>query len=335
MIRLPAATRVVFRAALSLSLPPVLLAAAIAFAFADPTTFGADAPATLAPWLHLPAFTAAAACGITALQCWPTFAQHRHGADWVLRLRSGPCYGCAHAAFGALLALAVWLLPIGLVAALLMPTPHAHHALTADSSPILDAGHPCVTFPADGSNYQELRLRPFAFLPASEPQPTSLEVLADNLPLSTQPLRITGTRELLPIHFALRTIHTLSVRRTTGNLPLFFAADGAVLIAAANSSRILNGIIAAYWHLLPLAVALALAMLCAPFAALPVNIMVFVTALLVQTLGNLSPAGEAFTLALRGHWLGCKPMLATALPTFFVGLVATLLAILVRRRLRR
>jgi hypothetical protein len=333
---LPASSRLVLRRALVRAIGPVAAAGAIAWLGAATTlTFGEPAPATLAPWLHLPAFTAAAVCGHAALEAWPAFAQRRPGADWMLRLRSDPWFGCGGAALGSLLALALLLLPIGMATAVVAPMPHSHRALTPATVPILDAERSSIDYPAEGHECRQLRLRPFAFLPPTTPVPTTLEVLADGAPLTETPLAIAGTRELLPIAFPPRAIRSLTIRRTAGNLPLLFADDAVVAIDAAPRNRWLNGLYAAAWHLLPLATALAIAMLLAPFAALPTITLLFGAALLVQTLGALTPAGEAFTLALRGHWLASEPLLARALPSSTIGMVALALAAVVRKRLGR
>ena len=336
MIALPAASRLLLRRALARALGPVAVTGAIALIGAQTTvTFGEPSPAALAPWLHLPAFTAAAVCGYTAIEAWPAFAQRRPGADWVLRLRSDPWFGCAGAALGAMLALALLLLPIGIAAALTSPPPRAYRALQPDTVPILDAERDHIDYTVDGFDCAELRLRPFAFVPTDTPLPTKLEVLADGAPLTEAPLAIAGTRDLLPIAFAPRTIRSLTIRRTAGNLPLLFADDAVVVVEATPRSRWLNGLCAASWHLLPLATALAIAMLLAPFAALPTITLLFGSSLLVQTLGSLTPAGEAFTLVLRGRWLSSEPLIARALPSAALCVIAFSLTALVRRRLGR
>lgn len=333
---LPPASRLLLRRALARALGPTAITGAIAIVGAQTTvTFGEPSPAALAPWLHLPAFTAAALCGYTAIEAWPTFAHRRPGADWVLRLRSDPWFGCASASLGAMLALALLLLPIGIAAALTSPPPRAYHALLADTVPILDAERDHIDYTIGGIACAELRLRPFAFVPPATPMPTRLEVLADGSPLTEAPLAIAGTRDLLPIAFAPRTIQSLTIRRTAGNLPLLFADDAVVAVESAPRNRWLNGLCAVSWHLLPLATALALAMLLAPFAALPTITLLFGSALLVQTLGSLTPAGEAFTLVLRGRWLSSEPLLARALPSAGLWAIAFLLTALVRRRLGR
>jgi hypothetical protein len=335
MNRLPAA-RVVFARCLRQAAVPWLLAV-VAAALAAVTThgFGPDAPAARAPFLHLPAFVGAAACGFTALECWPAFAQKQPGADWILRLRPDPWYGCGNALLGALAAFALLLLPIGLTAAALAPAPRAHRVLQPTGSPLLDAGHDAVTFAVDGGPFAELQLRPIAFLPPAAPEPAALSVSADGAPLVAAPLPIAGTRELLPIVFAPRAIRELTVRRTAGNLPLLFVGDAAVLIEAAPRSRLGNGLAAAGCWLLPLAVALAFATLAAPAVALPVNGMLLIAALLLQSLGRIGPAADALAAVLRGRWLFSEPVFRRCLPSLGTGVLAMIAAMILRRRLRR
>jgi hypothetical protein len=330
------ALRIVFVRCLRQAAVPWLLAAALAAVAAAATQgFGDDAPAARAPWLHLPAFVGACACGWTALESWPAFARQQPGADWVLRLRSDPWYGCGNALLGALAAFALLLLPIGLAAAALAPAPRVHRALQATGTPLLDAEHDTVTFAVDGGPFAGLQLRPFAFLPPAAPEPAALAVSADGAPLVAAPVPVAGTRELLEIAFAPRAIRALTVRRTAGNLPLLFVGDAAVLIEAAPRSRLGNGLFAAGCWLLPLAVALALATLAAPAVALPVNGMLLVAALLLQTLGRLGPAADALAAALRGRWLPTDPVFRGCLPSLGTGVLAMIAAMPLRRRLRR
>src|SRR5262249_57798790 len=116
-----------------------------------------------------------------------------------------------------------------------------------------------------------------------------------------------ATRELRPIAFAPRAIRELTVRRTAGNLPLLFVDDAAVLIEAAPRSRLGNGLFAAGCWLLPLAGALAFATLAAPPGALPVDGMLLVAALLLQSLGRLGAPGAAPPAARRGRVLPHGP----------------------------
>jgi hypothetical protein len=331
---LPAA-RIVFVRCLRQAAAPWLLAAAVAAVAAAATQgFGDDAPAARAPWLHLPAFVGACACGWTALECWPAFARQQPGADWVLRLRPDPWYGCGNALLGALAAFALLLLPVGLAAAALAPAPRVHRALQATGTPLLDAEHDAVTFAVDGGPFAGLQLRPFAIRPPAAPAPAMLAVAADGAPLADA-LQVAGTREPLSIAFAPRTIRELTVRRTAGNLPLLFVLDAAVLIEAAPRSRLGNGLFAAGCWLLPLAVALAFATLAAPAVALPVNGMLLVAALLLQSLGRLGPAADALAAALRGRWLPADPVFHGCVPSLGTGVLAMIAAMPLRRRLRR
>jgi hypothetical protein len=325
-------TRVVCRRCLAVAAAPTLVATAIAaigVALAD------AGGAVLAPWLHLPAFVAAGACCTAAVECWPTFAQRRPGADWLLRILPPPLFGCAAAAAGALLALGTLLaLPFAL-AAIAAPVPHTHHALDADGVPLLRAGDGTLTFAAGGRAARELLLRPVALLPAGAPEATGLLAFADDQPLAAEPWTVAGSHELVRMPFAPRTVTQLRLQRAGGNIPLVFPSGSVVLVEAAPRSRLANCALALATYLLPAAVALALAALAAPATALPVNLLLVLAALLLQTLGNIGPTGDAIAALLRGRWLPAEPLLAASVPSLGTGALAMILAMLWRGRLRR
>jgi hypothetical protein len=295
----------------------------------------AGAGAAWAAWLHLPAMVAALICCAAAIECWPTFAQRRPGADWLLRLLPPPLFGCGAAMLGALCALALLLLPLGTLAGALAPPPHAQRTLPAGRAPIVRAPGNEVTFAAGGCTAIGLELRPIALLPTGPLEPTRLQMFADDRPLLDAPVAISGTRQLVRLPLAAVRIDTLRVRSVGGSLPLLFPAGAVVLIEAEPRSGLGNGALAAGCYLLAAAATLAVGALAAPFVALPVAWTLLLAALLLQTLGGLGPVSDAVDALLRGHWLGTAGVLEQCRTSLGIGLPAMILAMLARGRLRR
>jgi len=296
-------------------------------------TGGHHDPGAFGPWLQLPAFVAAAACCATAIETWPTLARDRRGVDWILRATNRPLHGCGAAIFGALLALAIWLLPLAVVAGLTSPAPHAYRVAAPADSPILGQDDPSITFVGPGTRCKELRLRPIAVAALrGAGQPTGIQVVADE-PLLAEPLTFAGGLQLARIPIDDRVVTELVVQRQNGDLPLVFPPGSVELVESQRRSSLANAGLALGSYLVPAAVALALATLAAPFAALPTNLALVFAALLVQTLGKLGPTGVAMAQLGRGRWLPDDLFFQQCISSLGTGLVVMILAILVRWRI--
>jgi len=328
--------RVVFGHCLRLAVIPAGLAALVgAVAVAGTTTFGEPTAAAQAPWLHLPAFVAALCCCAAAVACWPTFSQRRPGVDWVLRLERGPLHGCGAASAGALLALLLLLLAAAGAAAVAAPVPYAHRPLAAIGEARLDGATDRVTFDGQDRVGRELWLRPVAYLPRATPEPVQLQLFADGTALLAEPLVVLSSQQPLRVRLPAQPVRQYELRRLAGNLPLLLPEGSVVLVEAAPRSRLLNGMVAAVCYLLPAGVALVLAALAAPAVALPLNLVLVFAALLLQTLGNLGPAAAGIAALLGGRWLPAEPLFQWSLPSLGTGITAMILAMALRRRLRR
>lgn len=284
-------------------------------------------------WLQLPAFVAVLVCCITAIETWPTLSRNRRGVDWVMRATPRPLHGCAAAIVGALLALSCWLLPLTLVAAWTSPAPHAYRVATAASSPVLEPKDSSIQFTGPGTTCRELRLRPIA-VTGIPGQGQAAQIQVDvGQSLLTEPLIFAGGMQLARIPIDNRIVDEVVLRRVDGDLPLVFPPGSVELVESEARSRLLNASLAMASYLFPAALALALATLAAPFAALPTNLALVIASLLVQTLGKLGPTSEAMTQLGRGRWLMTEPYFHQCLSSLGTGLVAMILAILVRWRI--
>lgn len=289
----------------------------------------------LSPWLQLAPFAAAVACCLGAIEYWPTLARGRPGADFVVRCTARPLHGAGTAAAGALLALLSLLLPLALAASCLLPAPHAHRTLTATGRPLLGNVDNEIAFAAGGIVADEVRLRAVALLPHQAPLPTELQVLADGVPLLTEPIAVAASHQLVRVPLGGRAITTLTVRRTAGNLPLLFERDGVVVVESAARSRLCSALLAFALYLVPAAVALAWTMLLGPLVALPVALAVATAALALLVLAELSPAAAGVALAARGQWLPAEPVFPACIPSLGTGLAAMIGAMLLGRADRR
>jgi hypothetical protein len=290
------------------------------------------ATGTSAPWLHAAAFVVAAACCLCTVELWPLFARGRPGTDLVVRAVPGSLHGSGAAVAGALLALLALLVPTALLLALGLPEPRSHRAAAAGA--VLDDARPELRVELGGVPCREVLLRPVALMPAAAPVATTLQVFADGEPVGSA-IEITATQQLVRVPMAGRSIATLSLRRVAGNLALLFPRDGIVAVDAAAKSRALGSVLAFALWILPAGVALALALLLAPLAALPTSLLVAAAALVLQTLGDLGPAAAALTHAARGRWLLDESVFRDCLPSLGTGLAAMIAAMFVRAGARR
>jgi hypothetical protein len=317
-----------------------LLAAAWLIArLTAPLRADAEAPAdaAAAPWLLMPLTLAVFATVATAIEFWPLFALQRPGASTVERLQRGPLRGCGAVTIGALGALAVWLAGLGAALPIALggvPEAHACRAFTALAGHVLDERRAELSFTGTSAALVELRLRPVALLPTGAPEPTTLAIEIDGQPVPTAPIAIDNTGQLVRIPID-RALPRFSIRRTGGNLPLLFP-DGAVEgIEATAHAGWTNALLAALLLLLPAAVALGAANIAAVAVALPVNLLLVGGCLLLQTLGGLGPSAAAATAVLRGRWLPAEPLFVPALSSLTTAFVAMIVAMVVRRGVRR
>ena len=184
-----------------------------------------------------------------------------------------------------------------------------------------------------GTRCKELRLRPIAVAALrGAGQPTGIQVVADE-PLLAEPLTFAGGLQLARIPIDDRVVTELVVQRQNGDLPLVFPPGSVELVESQRRSSLANAGLALGSYLVPAAVALALATLAAPFAALPTNLALVFAALLVQTLGKLGPTGVAMAQLGRGRWLPDDLFFQQCISSLGTGLVVMILAILVRWRI--
>jgi hypothetical protein len=297
-----------------------------------------EAPGAMSTWLALPVFVAAVTCACSASAFWPAFADRRPGADWVTRLQRGRLRGNA-AVIGAVLCVQGLLcLPL---AVLLLPalgapaTANAHFELEPPELPTLDRHQRQLSFAGPGLACCELQLRPLAAPPDGPLRPSRLAVRADGAPLTTLEISFVQTGQVVRVPFAATAIAELELELLDGTVPLFFPRGAVVVVAAAEHSRLGNGLLAMLLATLPTFLALAVGCLCGVAAAIPTVLTVVTSLLFLQMLGGLGPLGPALLSVMRGQWLGSATLFRSCLPSLLVGCVAMIVAMFLRTRPRR
>ncbi len=321
---------------------PTLLAAVLAFTLhltIAPALGEQHAPGAASPWLVFPMVVASLTCAVTAAVFWPTFARGRPGQQWVERLQRGPLRGSGGAMAGALLAQWLLTVPLTTALALALGAPSSavtHLQLQPEGQPVLAADRPPVSFTIrDPQPFTELRLRPLAGLPTSSLVPTIVEVFADGESLGTMPAPFAETRQLVRLPFSSRSMHRLELVHKAGTVPLVFVPGAVTLRAATAHWSLSNGLLAALLALLPSFVAMALASWCGLLAGLPTVIAVVASGLFVQTIVGLGPFEPTMLALMRGHWLATSAVFQPCAASLTVGSMAMILAMLLRRRVRR
>ena len=144
-----------------------------------------------------------------------------------------------------------------------------------------------------------------------------------------------STDKLVQLRFSPRPLQQVELRRTGGSVPLAFPPGSVVAIDAVPHSRVMNAVLAALGYLLPTFAALAAAALGAQALALPFGLTLVMVALLLATLGGLSPNGELVAAMLRGRWLIDAVVFRSCLPSLGAGGLAMILAMAMHWRARR
>lgn len=315
-----------FRHCLSWAAPATVLAIAVLW-------IGFAATGLATPWLHLAAFLPTTVAGLAAIAFWPVFATDRSLGELVRRLTRRPLHGMPTAALGAILAAACCLAVVAFAASPMVPLPRAHHRLAPPDRPLLDDDRTELTFllPPDS---RELQLRPIALLPNASPEATRLVVLVDGIACS-DPVTIYGDRQLVRIPLSSGSARTVSLRRTAGNLPLWFDERSVVAIDGSPIDRTLACALAMAVYLLPLFVTLSIAMATARFVRLPMALVGAAIAMLLQSLGQLGPATDAIGLCARGRWLPTEPIFWRCVTSLGAGVAAMIAAMPLRAEPRR
>lgn len=300
-----------------------------------------DVGAAASPWLLLPTLVAAAVCALVAAAFWPLFARHRPGADLVRRLQRGRLQGATAVIAGALLAQGLLTAPVLLaLPPLLGASARATASVTARATggPLLAGEEPTAkvvfTLPHPGP-WRAITLRPLAGLPASALVPTQLQLRAEDRSLGDHHIVVDETGQMFRASFAPQRFATFEVRRTGGNVPLFFPPDGVTAQAADDHPGWWNGLLATLATLVPTLLALAIGCLCGRVAALPTVLTVIGAILFVMTVGEVGPSAAALRALLRGEWLAGTGVFATSLPTLAIGCAAMMVASLVQPWRRR
>lgn len=286
------------------------------------------------PWLQGAALLPVAASCIAATSLWPMFSNDADGRELVRRATRGPLHGMPTVALSSLLAAAIALFALSLAMAPLVPPARAVRSMQATSRPVLDASHSEATFVV-GEACDELRLRPAAMLPQDAPDATQVEVVVDGRIATHEPVVFGAHRQLAIVPLGGRFAHEVTLRRVGGNVPLLFDRDGATSVAAGERSRIVGCSLALLTMLLPLAVALAIAMLTAPTCGFAVQAGIACVALVVQTAGQAGPADAAITLCARGRWLPGEGLGASCAWSAAIACAAALLAAALPKEARR
>ena len=321
---------------------PTLLAALVSLLLAtllrqDLAPAG-EAPGAMATWLVVPVFVAALTCAWSAAVFWPTFAARRAGADWVARLQRGRLRGSGAVVGAVLCAQGLLCLPLAmlLVPALgAPPTANAHFELEPPALPMLDQHQRHLSFRGPGVACTELQLRPLASMPEGLLKASRLTVRADGVPLTTLEISFVQTGQLVRVPFAARAFEQLELELVDGTVPLFFPRGAVVVVAAAEHSRLGNGLLAMLLAIVPTFLALAAGCLCGVAAATPTVLTVIASLLFLQMLGGLGPLGPALLVAMRGQWLGNAVHFRDCLPSLLVGCVAMIVAMFLRKGPRR
>ena len=322
-----ATLRLSFARCVAFAAPAAVVGAALAWT-------GHAATESATPWLHAASLLPIAASGLAATSLWPMFSNDAAGRDLVRRATKGPLHGMPTVALSALLAAAIALLALACATAPLVPAPRAARPMHATTRPVLDASQSEASFVVDGA-CDELRLRPAALLPQDAPEATKVEVVVDGRSATHEPVVFGGHRQLAIVPLGGRVAHEVTLRRVAGNVPLLFDREGATSIAAGERNRVVGCSLAMLTLLLPLAVALAVAMLTAPTCGFPVQAGIVCVALVVQTAGQAGPADAAVTLCARGRWLPGEGLGAACAWSAAIACAAALLAAALPKEARR
>lgn len=286
------------------------------------------------PWLQGSALLPIAASCLAATSLWPMFANDADGREFVRRATTGPLHGMLTVSFAALLAAAIALLALACAVAPLVPPPRAVRTMHATTRPVLDASQSEVTFVV-GEQCDELRLRPAALLPQDAPEATKVEVVVDGRSATHDPVVFGSHRQLAIVPLGAIGAREVTLRRVAGNVPLLFDREGATSVAIGERSRVAGCSLAMLTMLLPLAAALAIAMLTAPTCGIAVQAGIVCVALVVQTAGQAGPADAALTLCARGRWLPGEGLGASCAWSAAIACAAALLAAALPKEARR
>lgn len=312
-------------------------AGALLHATTGSATTGLDAAAGAStPWLHLPLLVAAFACAAAAASLWPLFAARRPGRDHVARLQGDGLGGCGAVVVGALLAQFVLTLPLTTLFARLLGAPAeavAHVALAVPERSLLVADEPRLSFVVGGRVLDAIELRPAAGPPIGAFEASRVRVSVDGEPAAEVVFEQTLQRARVPL--PARPVHTLELELVAGTVPLWFARGSVVAVATGASAWPWNGLQAALVYLLPAFVALAAAVLFGAVAMLPTVLTALAGLLFVGTIGGAGPADDAVLALLRGRQVLAAVTFSACVPSLATGSLAMIVAMWLRRRLRR
>lgn len=322
-----ATLRLSFVRCLAFAAPAAAIGAALAWT-------GHAATGSTTPWLHAAALLPVAASCLAATSLWPMFANDADGREMVRRATRGPLHGMPSVAFAAMLAAAIALLALACAVAPLVPSPRAVRPMQPTTRPVLDVSQSSTHFVVD-ERCDELRLRPAALLPQDLPEVSQIEVLVDGERATHEPIAFGAHRQLVIVPLGGRIVGRVELRRVAGNVPLLFDRQGAAAIASGERSRLVCCALAMLTLLLPLAVALGVAMLTAPTCGFAVQAGIVSVALVVQTAGQAGPADAAITLCARGRWLFDEGLGASCAWSAAVACSAALLAAALPKEPRR
>ena len=317
--------------ALSLWLAPRPLSAA------DP-----EAALGAALWLHLPAFLIAASALALALELWPLATRERPGAEWLTRLRQGPLDGCGPVFLGVAMAAALWLAGTGALFAWLLqargePLRRARIEVgfTTPEPAWLDSlRREVVLHGASDAPIETLILRPLAFLPPSRDLlPARCRVLADGVPLHGGELTVAGSRDSIQLTFPPRQVRALTIERTSQDgYALGFDAGAVLGLSATTRHPCANAALAAGSYLLPLGLALLVALALRRIAALPIALGAALAVLLGAVLFDWTSQGQAIASCARGVCVAPLQTLTGTVPSFSPAVLAMIFSMRRRRR---
>lgn len=322
-----ATLRLSFARCLAFAVPCAFVGAAVAWT-------GRAVTGSTTPWLHAASLLPICASCLAATSLWPMFSNDADGRDVVRRATKGPLHGMPTVALSSLLAAAIAMLLLAMAIAPLVPAPRSVRPMQATTRPVLDASQWEASFAVDEA-CDELRLRPAALLPQDAPEATRVEIVVDGRSATDEPVSFGAHRQLAIVPLDGRIARTVTLRRVAGNVPLLFDREGASSVSAGERSRVVGCSLAMLTLLLPLGVALAIAMLTAPVCGFAVQAGIVVVALVVQTAGQAGPADAAVTLCSRGRWLPGEGLGASCVWSTAIACAATLLAAALPKEPRR
>jgi|GEM_PF-6506384 len=291
------------------SLPAVLatVAAALCHWLDDPTLAeDTNSAAAATPWLTLPLFVAAVGCCYVAARTWPTFSRRRGGADTVRRVVRGPLGGRGAVALGATAAQLVICLPIALALSAWVGVPpiaKRHHRAACDGSKILDRAGASLRFDLSSPVHADaIQLRPRASLPMG-PRSTRVEVTSEGSPLTTEPVEVEASLELIRLKIAARELTELTLTQVDGDIPLIFQPGSVVIVGTDESPRWGNAALLALFSCGTSILALTLGALLGLGAGWPTVASSIGVAQFIQWISGVGPIDEAILALARGQWL--------------------------------